>query len=604
MHPYLSRFLALAAAMALCVGLIACGGDDNGSGGGASTAQNDYPAINEAPEDSQKGGTLTVMASGDVDSLDPGAAYYQFTYMVLFATQRTLMAWPPDVTDMPVPDLAAAEPEISEDGRTLTFEIKQGVSYSPPVDREIEAADFKYAIERGLMPGVANGYIGTYLTSLEGFEQAVAAVEQDPTAAPEISGITAPDERTLQLSFTEPVALTAMQVLSLPIGAPVPEDYAAEFDAENPSTYAQHAVGTGPYMVENDPQTGELTGYTPGEEIVLVRNPNWDAETDFRPAYLDGIEVREGFDNTGPASQRILDGEAMVSGDFSPDPPVLEQAASEYPDQLTLAPQGGNRYVTLNTQLAPFDDLNVRKAVLAAVDREAMRLTRGGEIVGPIANHFIPPAIPGFEEAGGYEGTGVDFLAEPAGDMELAADYMRRAGFESGQYEGDATVLMVGENTTVERRTAEVVLDALQKLGFDVDYQPVTQEAMYTRFCTVPDAEVAVCPNIGWLKDFNSAQTILEPTFSGDAIQPENNTNISELDVPEINRAMADAAVLTDPDEQAEAWGEIDRDITAQAPAVPWAWDYYPILASSDVVNVTNAFSGNTDLSSSSLTSP
>ena len=127
---------------------------------------------------------------------------------------------------------------------------------------------------------------------------------------------------------------------------------------------------------------------------------------------------------------------------------------------------------------------------------------------------------------------------------------------------------------------------------------------MYTRFCTVPDAEVAVCPNIGWLKDFNSAQTILEPTFSGDAIQPENNTNISELDVPEINRAMADAALLTDPDEQAEAWGEIDRDITAQAPAVPWAWDYYPILASSDVVNVTNAFSGNTDLSSSSLTSP
>ncbi len=71
--------------------------------------------------------------------------------------------------------------------------------------------------------------------------------------------------------------------------------------------------------------------------------------------------------------------------------------------------------MALNTQIPPFDDINVRKAVLAAADREAMRLARGGELVGPIATHFIPPGVPGFEEAGGLEGAGLDFMANPAG---------------------------------------------------------------------------------------------------------------------------------------------------------------------------------------------
>lgn len=597
------KFLIAALAAIICLGLAACGNSDSADEGvadnGAASAGNDFAPLHEAPDDSETGGELTVVAGGDVDNIDPGATYYQFGYVIQFATQRTLMGWPADAED-PVPDLADGEPEISEDGRTLTFKIKEGIRYSPPVDREVVAADFKYALERSLMPGVANGYIGSYLNSLEGFEAATAAVEENPTEAPEISGVTAPDDQTLVLTFNEPVALTAAQVLSLPLGAPVPEDYAAEHDAKNPSDYGRYAVATGPYMVRNNAD-GRLVGHVPGESIELVRNPNWDAETDFRPAYLDAITVQEGFTNTPAASQRILSGSGMVNGDFSPDPPVLKDVVTEQPEQLTLAPQGGTRYVTLNTQLAPFDDINLRKAVLAAIDREAMRLAFGGETLGAIASHFIPPDVPGFEQAGGYEGTGVDFLASPAGDPELAAEYMRKAGFESGRYEGDEELLVIGENTNVERRISEIVVDALEGLGFNVNYRPVSQEAVFTRFCTVPEAEVAVCPNIAWGKDFNSAETILAPTFNGDGIQPTNNTNISMLDVPEINQAMAEAAALTDADDQADAWGEIDRMVTAQAAALPWIWDYFPVISSSDVVNVINRFTGTTDLSYASV---
>ena len=99
----------------------------------------------------------------------------------------------------------------------------------------------------------------------------------------------------------------------------MPEEYAKKYDAENPSTYGEHQVATGPYMIENDAK-GNLTGYTPNKEIHLVRNPNWKAsDADFRPAYLDEITVQEGFADTVSASARRSSPAApMVNGDFTP----------------------------------------------------------------------------------------------------------------------------------------------------------------------------------------------------------------------------------------------------------------------------------------------
>ena len=74
----------------------------------------------------------------------------------------------------------------------------------------------------------------------------------------------------------------------MPITTPVPEEYAKKFDAKNPSTYNTHVVSTGPYMVKNDARATR-SATSAGKSIDLVRNPNWDARTDYRPAYLDEI---------------------------------------------------------------------------------------------------------------------------------------------------------------------------------------------------------------------------------------------------------------------------------------------------------------------------
>ena len=440
------------------------------------------------------------------------------------------------------------------------------------------------------------------LGALEGFAAAEKAVEQDPTVAPEISGVTAPDDRTLVLKLTQPTSSVAVQTLSLPLGAPVPEEYAKEFDAESPSTYSEHAVGTGPYMIENDAE-GNVTGYNPGREIILVRNPNWEASTDFRPAYLDRIEVKEGFTDVNSATRRILTGDAQVNGDILLEPQGLKLAATEYPDQLSLNDSGGNRYISLNTQIPPFNDINVRKAVVAGFDREALRLARGGELVGKIATHFIPPNFPGFEEAGGEEGPGFDFISSPEGDPQLAAEYFRKAGYDSGKFEGPP-ILLIGENAGVDKRVSEVVRDELAKLGFDVDARLVSSDTAYTKFCEVPKSNYNVCATTGWLKDFIDPLTILDVTFSGENLLPTNNVNWPQLDVPAVNQAIKEARLVFDPGERAQAWGEIDRQIMALAPAVPYIWDNQPNIRSANVNGVLNLFNSQYDVSFTSLKNP
>jgi len=613
MASKLRSVLALGAVLALGLGIAACG-DDEDEDGGAAAVPEEFAPPSAAPDDAQEGGELTMISGGDVDFMDPGAAYYQYTYGFTNASHRTLLTWDPDDVEEPTPDGAAEEPEISDDDQTITFTIRDGIRFSPPVDREVTAADYEYALERTLLPGVANGYVASYMSDIVGFEQAQKEAEENPTGgAPDLEGVTAVDDQTLEIRLDAPTAYTVTQALSLPASAPVPEEYAEEFDAEEPTAYGEQVVFTGPYMVQNDcvdesgeptgaDCSGELTGYTPGKEIRLVRNPNWDAETDFRPAYLDSITVQAGFTDTVSASRKIIDGSQMINGDFSPPATALRQAAEAEEGQLTLTPSGGNRYIALNTTEPPFDDINVRRAVLANADREELRNTRGGELVGPVATHFIPPEIPGFEEAGGLEGPDVDFLADPNGDPELAAEYMREAGYETGRCEGpECTITMVGENQPPDKDTAEVARAQLEELGFDVQLRLVSSNAMYTQFCNVPEQQPQVCPNVGWIKDFNDGQSILDPTFSGENIDPTNNSNWPQLDVPEINEAMNEAALVNEPEERAEAWGEVDRMVTEQAPAIPWIWDHQANIQSADVAGVINKFNAVWDLSFTSL---
>src|SRR5947207_11396561 len=109
------------------------------------------------------GGHLDVLSVADVDSLDPGYWYYQYDYMALGqTTQRWLYAWEPGKTT-PTPDIAAALPETSADGRTVTIRIRPGIRYGAPLaGRTVTAADVAYALTRDLMPRTGNGYASAY----------------------------------------------------------------------------------------------------------------------------------------------------------------------------------------------------------------------------------------------------------------------------------------------------------------------------------------------------------------------------------------------------------------------------------------------------------
>jgi peptide/nickel transport system substrate-binding protein len=569
--------IILGVLLALTLGVAACGGDDNGGG--------EQGANQGSPAEGKRGGKLTALWASDVDFIDPGIAYYQVSNIVHRATQSPLYL--PKIDDASTNDLylAQSDPDVSADGCTVTVKIKKDVKFSPPVNRVVTTKDVKYAIERGFFNTVNNGYAGAYFGDIKG---AKVGVKPGTT----ISGIQTPDDQTIVFNLKPQqqgkcAGGVLAGALAMLITAPVPEEYAKQFDAKNPSTYGDNQVATGPYMIENN-AAGKAIGYEAGKQIHLVRNPSWKQGQDPRPAYLDEIQINEGNDDATVMARKVLDGESMINGDTPPPPAILRTVLQSQKDQIQLVPSGGGRWISLNTTIPPFNDINVRKAISAGFDREALRLTRGGAAIGDIATHYLPPGMAGFEEAGGLKGPGDDFQSNPKSDMALAAEYFKKAGYSSGKYDGNKEFLMVADNVEPGSKTAEVAKQQFENLGFKIRMRQVTHDAMYTKFCNVPKANVAICPNTGWLKDFADPQTYLDPTFNGENILPQNNSNWPQLNDKALNQEMDDAKLLTDPAERAKAWAEIDKKITALAPAVNWIWDKTENIESSNVNGVVD----------------
>ncbi len=535
-----------------------------------------------------------MLSAGDVDFLDPGATYYTYTVGILNALQRGLYTYAPGDTTRPRPDLAEAAPRVSGDGRTVTVRIREGVRFSRPVNREVSSRDVRYAIERGFSTSVQCPYAHAYFGDLIGAPAGYGRYR-------EIAGIETPDDHTIVFRLTRGTGAALAGALALPITVPVPAEYARRFDAEQTSGYGTHQVFTGPYKIETN-AAGELTGYVPGRRIGIVRNPDYVPVGDFRPAFADGYDIRAGNDDAALASRRILAGEHLIAGDVGPPPTVLKHALESRRSQISAVPAGGWRAVTLDTSRPPFDDLNVRRAVIAGFNREALRRQLGGRALGAIAQHYIPPGVDGFAQSGGAAGfRDFDWMRDPQGDRELAARYFRAAGFASGRYEGDETVLLAGINAEPERAVAEVAEQQLRELGFKTRLRLLSGDTVLTKFCGVSDSDVHVCPNYGWARDFPDPQTTIAPTFSGASISATRNPNWSELDDRELNRAIERAELITEPERRARAWAKVNRRVVYLAPAIPYLWDYVAAISSADVRGVQNGYTAGWDLNFTSL---
>lgn len=576
---------SLGALFLVAAGLgIGCGGTSSQSEIGGSKAK--------API--KKGGHVTLVAKGDILTLDPGRTDYQYDALILSAVHSRLIGYKPGSLK-PVPELAASLPQISADRKTITVKIRPNVRYAPPVNRAVVSKDVKYAIERAFSSRVGCSYAKPYFGDIVG-------APADPTPGiPSIRGIKTPDDQTVVFELKRPTAGLVVAALAREISVPVPPEYARKFDNHAPSQYERYTAFSGAYMIKNDPRTGRVTGYRPNVSIELVRNPNWNPEGDYREANFDSITVNEGND-LALAGRRTLQGKGLMCCDGQPPVAVMAEARQRYPKQIDRIASGGLRWIALNTSVAPTNNLNVRKALAAVTNRVTLRQLRGGPAVGVVPRHFIPAGIPGFKESGGNDGfPDLDFMNHPEGNMELARKYMLMARAEGvpvtpdGKYAGKQVIATyIGPELDATVGTA--VQAEFAKLGFKLKVVSVPKNTLYGKFYGNPKNKLAVMPSVGWIKDAFRAESSLWPTFHGDAILQAGNVNWSMLNVASINDKMNKARGLADGPESDKAWAEINHDITAQAPGIPYLGDDTIALTSSDVVGKLNPYNAMWDL--------
>jgi peptide/nickel transport system substrate-binding protein len=579
----INKALSVGVALALAIGLSACGSAGTSSGGSARASEqgplgsSGYQSpLTESLSGAERGGTLVVLDESDFENLDPGIAYYSIDYEVVYATQRPLYSFKPNAEAEASPDMAAGPPRISADHRTITVHLKEGVRFSPPVNREVTSEDVAYAIERGANPNVANPYLHTYFNAVEGVPSA--------TGGP-IKGITTPNRHEIVFKLSEPKAQIVADALALPITAAVPKEYAESYDRRSPSDYANYEVATGPYMLANNAAGKVLgVGYVPGRSATLVRNPNWRASTDFRPAYLNEIDIKIGG-TTSVIGRQVLEGTNVVQNE-PPSQANLRLAAEQHKRQLEISPGAGSHYIGVNNKVGPFKNIDLRKALWAALDRSAMDRARGGALVTNVATHFLYPGIPGFEQAGGLAGPKVDYNEHPEGDMALAEKYMRLAGYPSGRYSGGEALTIVGTKGNPDEQDAEIVNSTLKDLGFNTKFTLVESSTMYAKYCNVPKEEITICPSVGWTADFADGQAVLNITFNGRFINETGNANWGQTNAPAINAAATAAESVVGTAARARAWANVDEQIVQDAAAIPFDWEKQAKLEGSSVDGV------------------
>ena len=355
-------------------------------------------------------------------------------------------------------------------------------------------------------------------------------------------------------------------------------------------------------MLKSD-ATGKFLGigYQPGKAAALVRNPNWKASTDpTTPAYLDAININIGGSDDVLGKQ-VLTGSDAVQND-TPTNTNVALAYQKYYNQLVAVPGSGDHYVALNNAHGILKNVNVRRALWAALDRSEMLKIAGGTIVGQVATHFIYPGSDGFAQSGGYAGPKVAWNTHPSGDAAVAATYMKKAGFPSGKYTGKQVIKIVGANNGNSPEQAAIVKQAFTSLGFKVNVSDVDQSVMYEKYCGVPKQEIDACPEVGWIRDTADPQTTLFVPFYGPAITQTNNSNWGQVNDPAINAAMDKAAVTPGTAASNEAWAKVDEMLVNQAVAIPWIFDNQPNLEAANVRGINDLWNeGSWDYAFTSL---
>ncbi len=584
------RFAALAL-LTFVLALVAagCGGDDGEEAGPSDTGGGEAPSGEVTKGGIYRISTTSFNLTGGFDPTGEylGTSWALYTNLLV----RTLVSYKHTAGaegNELFPDLAAELPEVSEDGLTYTVTLKDGITFGPPLSREITSQDILYAFERIGTEDLVAQY-GFYYTVIEGMAEFTEAGGLGKKGN-EISGITTPDDKTIEFKLTAPTGDFPYR-LAMPATGPMPEEVAGCF--KKAGEYGRYVVSSGPYMLEGSDQLDAsscdtlepLSGMDPTRRISFVRNPDYDEATDtegLRENNIDGLEYTV---NTNPKDifNKIEAGE--LEGEVeAPPPEVLRRYSTTEDLKDKIQVESGDRtwYLTMNLSQPPFDDIHVRKAMNWIMDKSALQRAWGGPIRGDIAHHIVPDAMfnGDLEDYAPYQTEG------DAGDEAKAAEEMMQSQYDTDQ-DGmcDAPecegVLFVNRNTPPFSDQEPAIIQAAAKIGIELtprqfeDAYPVIQDA--TR--GVPISGVP-----GWGKDYADPSTFMV-LFDSASILPQGNVNYSLVgitpaqasdakiegnveNIPSVDDQIKECNAIADADERNVCFQDVDKELMENV--VPW----------------------------------
>lgn len=543
MNRRVIKVLSLGAVAVLA--LSACGGGDTQSATEAANSQVSDSGFATYTGDPVHGGTVRVLSPTGFSYLDPAMGndggvnnFYRLIYRQLTAYQYE----PGSGEATIVPDLAEDTGVPNEDFTQWTFTLKDGIKYEDGT--EITAADFKYSLERSMDPALRVGS-DFHIQYLEGADE-YEGIYQDPSGLDSIEVL---DEKTIRFTLEQPTA-SFPEIAAMQMFTPFPEG-----SLETTQSLNEDPISSGPYQIESHVQ---------GSKLTLIRNEHWDAATDeVRPAYPDSFVFELELD---PATidQRLIagqgqDADAVSSASLSParlaniqDPQLKARTVKDIPNCTT--------YLGMNMTKSPLEDLQVRQAISYAIDKQSVVTATGGPDLATPASEMLLPSVPGWEEFDLYE------TPDNAGDPEKTAQMLADAGYPDG-----FELTMDVRGLPKWEAQAEAVQDSLKEVGIDVTLNVIDSSTYYQVIGTpAQQNDIAIT---GWCSSWLNGDPLLSPLFHGDRIYETGNYNLAQLDDPEINAALDEAAVMTDLEAQQEAYNDINQAVMEKAPFVPLVRD-------------------------------
>ena len=474
----------------------------------------------------KSGGNIVVTYKDDVATLDPAIGYDWQNWSMIKSLFDGLMDYDPGTTDLR-PGLAESY-TISDDGMVFTFEVRNGVQFHN--GREMTAEDVVYSFNRVTNPTTQSPGAG-FFWSIKGYD-AMASGEADA-----LEGVTVEGPSTVRIELSRPDA-TFLHVMALNFASVVPRE-AVEASGDD---FGKNPVGTGAFS---------LAEWTIGQRLVFAKN-----ETYWRNGipYLDQITFEVGQEPI-VALLRLQNGEVDVPGDGIP--PAKFQEVMGDPAQAERVVEGGQLhtgYITLNTQMPPFDNADVRRAVNMAINKDRIIQIINGRAIA--ATQPLPPTMPGYTE--GYEGY--------AFDPEAAKAMLAKAGFAEG-FETELYVM----NTDPNPRIAQAIQQDLAGIGITAGIKSLAQASVIAAGGEADQAPMIWSGGMAWIADFPDAANFYGPILGcSGAIQ--GGWNWSWYCNEALDEKSASADAIVDParaGERLEMWSEIYMTIMEDAPWVP-----------------------------------